>query len=161
MQRFTLTIVTLLLAAVVQPRLADGQPPRTPRDTTIDATTRAQIIDTLIARLDAGYVFPEKAAEMAKDLRARVARGDYNRLTSAIGFADTLTAHLQGVSHDKHLRVFYSDRPRPSGPQRPSPEQQQQMRERAKADNYGIGTPERLEGNVAYLEIRTLRFHQR
>lgn len=155
MQRFTLTIVTLLLAAVVQPRSAEGQPPRTPRDTTIDAATRAQIIDTLVARLDAGYVFPEKAAEMAKDIRARVARGDYNSLTSAIGFADTLTAHLQGVSHDKHLRVRYSDQPFPAGPQRPSPEQEQQRRERMKADNYGIGRPERLDGNVAYLEIRT------
>ncbi|HJU75174.1 MAG TPA: S41 family peptidase, partial [Gemmatimonadaceae bacterium] len=28
-------------------------------------------------------------------------------------------------------------------------------RERLKADNYGIGTPEILEGNVAYLELRT------
>lgn len=156
MRRSTLMLVTILLAAVAHPNEAVGQgPPRPARDTTIDIATRAQIIDTLIARLDAGYVFPEKATEMSKDLRARLTRGDYASLTSAIGFADSLTAHLQSVSHDKHLRVLYSDRPRPSGPQRPSPEQEQQMRERAKADNYGIGRPERLEGNVAYLEIRT------
>jgi hypothetical protein len=155
MQRSMLALTSLLSFVIVQPRSADGQPPRAPRDTVIDGATRAQIIDTLVARLDAGYVFPEKAAEMAKDLRARVARGDYNSLTSAIGFADTLTAHLQAVSHDKHLRIRYSDRAFPSGQQGPSPEDQRQMRERAKADNYGIGRPERLEGNVAYLEIRT------
>ncbi len=155
MQRSTLILAALLLAAVPQPRQAAGQPPRPSRDTTIDVATRGQIIDTLIARLDAGYVFPERAAEMGRDLRARVARGEYASLTSAIGFADTLTAHLQAVSHDKHLRVRYSDQPFPSGRQGPSPEEERQMRERAKADNYGIGTPDRLQGNVAYLEIRT------
>ncbi|MGH7710786.1 MAG: S41 family peptidase [Gemmatimonadaceae bacterium] len=154
MQRSTLTLVTFLLAAVVQSNAA-AQGPRPARDTTIDLATRTQIIDTLIARLDAGYVFPEKAAEMGRDLRARLTRGDYASLTSAIGFADSLTAHLQSVSADKHLRVFYSDRPFPAGPQRPSSDEERQMRERMKADNYGIGKPERLEGNVAYLELRT------
>lgn len=110
MQRWILALTAFLSSVVVQPHAAEGQPPRAPRDTTIDAATRAQIIDTLVARLDAGSVFPEKAAEMAKDLRTRAARGDYNSLTSAIGFADTLTAHLQAVSHDKPLRVRHSDR---------------------------------------------------
>ncbi|HEV8364228.1 MAG TPA: S41 family peptidase [Gemmatimonadaceae bacterium] len=154
MLRSTL-FVTLLVSSIVQPATAVAQPPRAARDTTIDAATRTQIIDTLIAKLDAGYVFPEKATEMARDLRARLERGAYTNLTSAIGFADSLTAHLQSVSHDKHLRVMYSDRVIPTGQQGPTPEQQQQMRERMKADNYGIGTPERLEGNVAYLELRT------
>jgi len=155
MLRSTL-LVTLLAAGIVQPARAVTQPPRAARDTTIDAATRAQIIDTLIAKLDAGYVFPEKATEMARDLRARLEKGSYASITSAIGFADSLTAHLQSVSHDKHLRVMYSDRALPSGQQQgPTPEQQQQMRDRMKADNYGIGTPERLEGNVAYLELRT------
>jgi hypothetical protein len=148
-------LVTLLVSGIVQPASAVAQPARAARDTTIDAATRAQIIDTLIAKLDAGYVFPEKATEMARDLRARLERGSYANLTSAIAFADSLTAHLQSVSHDKHLRVMYSDRALPTNQQGPTPEQQQQMRDRMKADNYGIGTPERLEGNVAYLELRT------
>jgi hypothetical protein len=154
MLRSTL-LVTLLVTGIVQPAPSVAQPPRAARDTTIDGTTRAQIIDSLIAKLGAGYVFPEKASEMAKDLRARAERGSYANLTSAIGLADSLTAHLQSVSHDKHLRVMYSDRVVPSGQQGPTPEQQQQMRDRMKAENYGIGTPERLEGNVAYLELRT------
>lgn len=155
MLRSTLLVATLLVSGIVQPANAVAQPPRASRDTTIDAATRSQIIDSLIAKLDAAYVFPEKATEMARDLRARMANGSYDNLTSAIGFADSLTAHLQSVSHDKHLRVMYSDRAMPSGQQGPTPEQQQLMRERMKADNYGIGKPERLEGNVAYLELRT------
>lgn len=140
---------------IVQSAVIVAQPPRPARDTTVDAATRSQVIDSLISQLDKGYVFPEKATEMATDLRSRLKRGSYDNLTSAIGFADSLTAHLQSVSHDKHLRVFYSDRPAPSGQQGPTPEQLQQMRDRMKAENYGIGTPERLEGNVAYLELRT------
>lgn len=155
MLRSILLLAGFVALGILQPGGAVAQPPRASRDATIDAATRAQVIDTLIARLDAGYVFPERATEMAKDLRERAKRGSYDNLTSAIGFADSLTAHLQSVSHDKHLRVTYSDRVFPTGQQAPTPEQQQQMRDRMKADNYGIGTPERLEGNVAYLELRT------
>jgi hypothetical protein len=151
MRRVIPACCAFLLVAVAPPRPALSQPSAT-RDTTIDASVRRRIVDSLIARLDAGYVFPEKATEMAANLRARVARGDYEGLTSARGFADSLTAHLQGVSHDKHLRVSYGMRP--AGPP-PGSGPPQTMRERLIADNYGIGRPERLEGNVAYLEIRT------
>jgi retinol-binding protein 3 len=149
MLRRTVGLTALFFLGVAASGTAAAQP-RATRDTTIDAATRGRIIDTLITRLVAGYVFPEKALEVAADLRGRVSRGEYERLTSAIGFADSLTAHLQGVTHDKHLRVFYRDRA-PNAPQASQPS----MRERLIADNYGIGKPERLEGNVAYLELRT------
>ena len=149
MLRRIVGLIALLLIGVA-PNSVGAQLPRATRDTTIDATTRGRIIDTLITRLVAGYVFPEKALDVAGDLRGRVARGEYQNLTSAIGFADSLTAHLQSVTHDKHLRVFYTDRaPNSQQPNQPS------MRERLAADNYGVGRPERLEGNVAYLELRT------
>ncbi|HJU74022.1 MAG TPA: hypothetical protein VJ717_09755, partial [Gemmatimonadaceae bacterium] len=121
MSRLALTITSLSLAILTHVNVAVAQAPAR-RDTTIDAATRVQVIDSLIAKLDAGYVFPEKATEMGRDLRARLARGDYNTLTSAIGFADSLTAHLRAVSHDKHLRVNYFARPFPTSPQRPTPE---------------------------------------
>lgn len=153
MHRSPRLLAALVCAILSQARPSVAQMPRPARDTVISGATRAQLVDTIIARLNAGYVFPEKVADMARDLRARMARGDYNSITSAIGFADSLTAHLQSVSHDKHLRVRYVDQPFRT--ERPSAEEQRQMRERMKADNFGIGKPERLEGNVAYLELRT------
>ncbi len=153
MRRSTRLLAVLVCAILSQARPSGAQMPRPVRDTVINAATRAQLVDTIIARLDAGYVFPDKVADMARDLRARMARGDYNSITSAIGFADSLTAHLQSVSHDKHLRVRYVDQP--VRRERPSAEEQRRMRERMQADNFGIGKPERLEGNVAYLELRT------
>ncbi|MEW5915659.1 MAG: S41 family peptidase [Gemmatimonadota bacterium] len=150
MTRLARTIAVFAVFGFAGAEWAAAQP-RPARDTTIDVATRTQIVETLIARLDAGYVFPDKATEMGRDLRARLARGDYANVTSAVGFADSLTAHLQSVSHDKHLRVRYGDQQ----PQRPSAEEMAERRERMRADNYGIGKPERLEGNVAYLELRT------
>jgi retinol-binding protein 3 len=116
------------------------------RDTTIDAAVRTQTIAALIQRLDAGYVFPEKATEMARDLERRQGRGEYNGLTGARAFAESLTTHLQNVSRDKHLRVTVNPPPSPGGQAGGPP---------PSLENFGIGKPQRLEGNVAYLELRT------
>lgn len=150
MRRSGLVVFALVACVVVLSSAAVAQPPA-PRDTTIDDLVRRRVIDTLIARLAAGYVFPDKALEMAADLRGRQSRGGYDNLTSARSFADSLTAHLQNISHDKHLRVNYG-MGMGGGP---APAVQQSYRQRLIADNYGIGPVERLEGNVAYLELRT------
>jgi hypothetical protein len=149
MRRPILALFAVLLCYLVLAEAATAQPAR--RDTTIDGAVRRQVIDTVIARLVAGYVFPEKALEMAADLRGRQTRGSYDNLTSARSFADSLTAHLQSVSRDKHLRVNYGMAP--SGG--PTPAVQQNYRQQLIADNFGIGPAERLPGNVAYLELRT------
>lgn len=135
----------------VTPALSQFVEPRP--DTTLGSAAKSQIIERLLSELDRGYVFPDKAREMAAAINGRVARGEYANLTSALTFADSLTSHLQAVSHDKHLRVRYGT-PRP--PARPGGADD--ISTRAKADNYGIGEPRRLEGNVAYLEIRSFGF---
>jgi len=122
-------------------------------DTTLSSSAKSQIIERLLSELDRGYVFPERAKEMAAAINSRLARGEYADLTSAMAFADSLTSHLQAVSHDKHLRVRYGT-PRP--PARPGGADD--ISARAKADNYGIGEPRRLDGNIAYLEISSFGF---
>src|SRR2546422_7601440 len=69
------------------------------------------------------YVFPDTAVAMERAIRDRVRRGEYERITSAQTLADSLTAHLQAVSQDRHLRVRYSDEPPPrlDAQQRPTP----------------------------------------
>ena len=130
---------------------AQSAPPS--RDVAITPGMRQQVIDGVLEELDRAYVFPEKAAEMAVAMRARAKRGEYDAVTSAQAFADSLTRHLQAVSHDRHLRVRYID---PSAPAR-GPGGPPDLA-RARAENFGIGTPERLAGNVAYLELRSFGF---
>ena len=95
-----LLIVTTLLALPV-PVLA--QAPDRP-DTTIDAATRETVIEGVLRRLDEGYVFPRKTAAMRRAVEAQAKRGAYDGLTSAVAFADSLTADLRAVSHDPASR---------------------------------------------------------
>jgi hypothetical protein len=73
-------------------------------------------------------------------------------VTSARTLTETLTKHLQEVSHDKHLRVVYSHDPLPRK-RTPSAEERQRMRVMQGKNNFGFEKVERLEGNVGYLEL--------
>ncbi|MEP6688544.1 MAG: S41 family peptidase [Gemmatimonadales bacterium] len=126
----------------------------------MDAATRATVIDGVLKRLDEDYVFPAKAADMAKSVRERAGQGRYDRLSSARAFADSLTHDLQAVSHDRHLRVVY----RSQGVVDESPHGEPSAAERgehaafARRVNFGFERAERLAGNVGYLEIRSFAF---
>lgn len=151
----------LVLAAMASPLVAQGPVPGPDRN--IDAAGRAQVIDGVLKQLDDAYVFPEKAKEMEQAVRARSKRGEYDQITSARALADSLTSHLQAVSHDKHLRVRYSARPLPDEPpgEEPSAEQQREAEAFGRQVNFGIERAERLPGNVGYLEIRSFGFSAR
>ena len=101
---FRLAVLSLLALSVVSVGFA--QPEQ--QDLTIDATTRTQVIDTILKRLNDSYVFPDVAKKMETSIRERVAKKEYDQITSAKLFATTLTNDLQSVSHDLHLRVRYS-----------------------------------------------------
>jgi hypothetical protein len=77
---------------------------------TVDPRTRTTVIEGVVHRIEEGYIFPDKAREMALAVRGRARRGEYDRITGAIALADRLTQDLQAVSRDKHLRVFYDGR---------------------------------------------------
>ena len=144
--------------AVAVPRVpAQGS---NPTDMPIDPTTRRQVIDGVLARLSESYVFPDTAVAMEHAIRDRVRRGEYERITSAQALADSLTAHLQAVSKDRHLRVRYSDEPLPrlDAPPRPTPEMEARARAFGRQVNFGFEKVERLPGNVGYLELRSFGF---
>jgi len=135
--------------------MAQGGPDDQP-DMTIDAATRTSVIDGGLKRLNDSYVFPEVAKKMEQAIRDRVAKKEYDQITSAKAFAETLTKHLQEVSHDKHLRVRYSSEPLPVRQNRPEPtaEEREQFRRNNMWGNFGFERIERLEGNVGYLSLR-------
>jgi retinol-binding protein 3 len=131
-------------------------PPEQP-DMTVDAAARKEVIENLIKRLNEAYIFPDTAAKMEQAVRARLAKGEYEQLTSAKKFAEKLTADVQEVSHDKHLRVRYSAQPIPErtgGPREPTAEEQAQFRREMARINYGFQKIERLPGNLGYVQFR-------
>lgn len=135
--------------------LAAQGAPRQP-DMMLDAKTRNAVIDGVLAQLNQAYVFPDRAAEMERGIRDRVRKREYDRITSAAEFADSLTSHLQAVSRDKHLRVRYSNAVLPVIRQgsEPPPEVRERQRAQMRMTNFGFEKVERLPGNVGYLELR-------
>src|SRR3569832_2258463 len=100
-------LAVLILALFVLRSVASAQGPQQP-DMNIDAATRAAVIETLIKELNDGYVFPDVAKKIETDLRSRVGAKEYEDITSAKALVEKLTADVQSVSHDKHMRVRYS-----------------------------------------------------
>jgi retinol-binding protein 3 len=129
-------------------------------DMPVDAATRNTVIEGVLERLTGSYVFPARAVEMAAAVRGRMARHEYDRIGSSAALADSLTAHLQAVSHDKHLRVLYRFAPLPNErpDEAPTAQQQEQRLAYGRQVNFGIGRAERLAGNVGYLEVRSFGF---
>jgi retinol-binding protein 3 len=147
--------LAFIALTVAFPLAAQEQP-----DRALEAAERRTIIDGVLAQLNEAYVFPDTAKAMERAIRARQRRGEYDRITSARAFADSLTSHLQAVSSDRHLRVRYVPRgvPSGSGGDGPSPEDQEQARAFGRRVNFGFERVERLAGNVGYLEIRSFGF---
>lgn len=129
-------------------------------DRTIDAAERRAVIDGVLDQLKQKYVFPDTAVAMERAIRARERRGEYGKITSAQMFAESLTAHLQAVSRDRHLRVRYSFEPLPVRSDHDGPDSAMLAQERAfgRRVNFGFEKVERLAGNVGYLEIRGFGF---
>lgn len=147
----------VLAALAVSARAhAQAAPPPDQPDLAIDAVTRARVVDSLAARMTERYVFPAKGDEAAKAVRRRLAAKQYDRITSAKEFADSLTSHLQAVTHDLHVRVHYRHEPIP--PMRedePPPAELARIREQERYRNYGFERVQRLAGNVGYVDLRS------
>lgn len=146
-----LGVATLFPLAVA----AQAPPPDQP-DMTLTAAMKKAVVDTLAERIDRLYVFPDKARETAKGLRKRLAAREYDGITSAKEFSDSLTSHVRAVTHDLHLRVVYRNEPVPPMTEHaPPPEaEMQRMRNQGRRTNYGFERVERLAGNVGYLDLR-------
>jgi C-terminal processing protease CtpA/Prc len=124
-------------------------------DIAVDVAIRGTVIEGILNTLQQYYVFPEVARRMEEDIRGRLSNGDYDGITTGSALRDILTAHLQEVSRDKHLRVFFSAEPRPIRRERePSAEERAEFRRHAAARNFGFERVERLAGNIGYLDLR-------
>jgi hypothetical protein len=82
----------------------------------IDSSRRHAIVETLAHEIEDHYVFADVAQRMSESLTQKGARGEYDRVTDATAFAETLTEDLRQVSHDKHLQVFFDPVPPPPPP---------------------------------------------
>lgn len=118
----------------------------------LTSAQRERIIRETLSAVEKRYVFPEVAKRMIRSIRQRKARGAYRQITSRTELADSLTAHLQEASRDRHMAVFYAPRDTSGGPEPASGARDPQERERL---NFGFFRAERMAGNVGYIDLRT------
>ena len=64
------------------------------------------VIEALATALERNFVFPDTAGKYAAALRAKLAAGGYDRFADRKACAETVTADLQAVAKDGHLRLF-------------------------------------------------------
>jgi len=121
-----------------------------------NTAAQTEIIQTLMKKLKAVYVFPDVAEEICKRLAEHMDGGNYGDIPEGETFALTLTEYLQGVNHDEHLWVRWVPEPLPEhkGSMLQNQERLVEFREKAKLENYGIHKVERLPGNVGCIDIR-------
>ncbi len=148
--------LALALHPVCPARAQLAPPAQDQPDMTVDTAVRHAVLDSLIAALNANYVFPAVARDLERELRRRERGGAFDRIGSAEAFADTLTILLRRVGHDRHFRVGYRYEPIPmlqrEGP--PPPEELRRLTRQAERTNFGFERAERLAGNIGYLEVR-------
>jgi len=123
----------------------------------LDAPARREVIEHLIQEMNQRYVFPDVAQRVASALRGDGAKA-FDGVTDGREFAERLTQSLQDVTHDKHVRVRYSEAPVPVRQQahddQPTAAELALWREQETKRNFGVERVERLPGNIGYVELR-------
>lgn len=114
------------------------------------STERMKVIDSVLEHLRTSYLDVEQARKLDPVLR----QADFRQVSSE-AFAEAVTAAMQGVTKDKHLRLFYSAKEIPV--QRNRALTAAEIAERdtfLRTENYGIERVERLPLNIGYLKTR-------
>lgn len=134
--------------------LASSATARAQTDSVVDAPTRVAVLNASLLALEQGYIFPDVAERIDRDLRARMQRGEYDTVTSAAAFAGLLTTAMRAISHDKHLTMEWSRNVVPvSNAAGSGTTSLEQDRVESAYINFGFRRVERLRGNIGYLDL--------
>jgi C-terminal processing protease CtpA/Prc len=114
-----------------------------------------QIVENVIALVREHYVFPDMAIKVGEALAAGLAEGRYG--TDVPGLAEAVTADLQSVNGDKHLRLLHHVEPLPD---KHGEDETDLATVTAWAEQTfgGVARAERLPGNVGYIDLQPILF---
>ena len=144
-----------LVAAVVLATLL-SLPALAAEGTALDASARAAIVQTLVAKINANYIEPALAERVGSAIAKKHADGGYKDAASAKAFSVALAKDLRELSGDLHFGTTLNEEFRESGrnAEPPSRARMEESRERMARWGYGIEKIERLPGNVGYIDLR-------
>lgn len=150
-------VVLALGMALVAPKFALAQQAgEFQADMVVGQELRSELIDGAIRQVHDHYVFPDMGKKVEAALRLKQKQGVYDPVTSAKKLSELMSEHMQAVTKDKHLSIYYNEQPRP--PQenvgKPSASEQAARLVEQKARNFGVERVERLPFNIGYLDLR-------
>ena len=151
MRLVTRLLLVILILGCAASAEAQIQTVSATTSTTLDAEARQRAVRNIAEVLRDRYVFPDLGVEAGDLVLGHLESGAYDDLTEVLPFAERLTADLQSVTHDRHMRVrpIRPDQPR-DDPNAARLAQQERMRQ----SNFGFNRVERLDGNLGYLDLR-------
>ena len=125
-------------------------------DTALNASGRAAIVQTLVAKMNANYIEPAVAERVGSAIARKNAEGGYATAASAQAFSAALAKDLRALSGDLHFGARLDERFRERGNAAdvPTRAKMDEARDQVERWGYGIEKLERLPGNVGYIELR-------
>ena len=122
----------------------------------LDSAVRGRVVTAAAKHLREKYVLPGLGDTLASALERARNSGAHDHIINGPELAARLTADLQSVSHDKHLRITYSaerSKPTPSPTLTSVEERRERITRLGGEVNYGFRRAEILSGNIGYLAI--------
>ena len=146
-------VIALAAAFLLMLSLATHASPEAP----LTARQRAQAIEDIAREFERIYFLPGVGELVAQDLRVRLQRGDYDRITSSRKLAEVLSAHIGAICKDSHTEVAYFEEDQlvdmPSSDPAAAKKREEGRHARMAAASFGFAAPQRLPGNVALIRF--------
>jgi hypothetical protein len=131
-----LSCFLLTLSLGIGPAMAQGVP--------LEQSEKRAVVERAGELLATNYVFPDLGGQAKAEITSALMAGKYDGITDARAFAQRLTADLQSVTNDRHMRVFVTPANVPvaaDSPPTPS------------LTYAGFERVDRLVGNIGYIKL--------
>jgi C-terminal processing protease CtpA/Prc len=122
----------------------------------MDEPEVAQVVGQIRALVETHYVYPDVAAAVSQVLAEGLAEGRYPAEEPSLAAA--VTADLQSVNADKHLRLLYHAEALPQRTPGDDTEEYAAMARWAEQTCGGVACVRRMSGNVGYLDLQPVLF---
>jgi len=122
----------------------------------MDEPELTRVVGQVGTLVEAHYVFPDVGSAVSRVLADGLAKGRYP--AEARSLATAVTADLQSVNGDKHLRLLYHDEPIGHREPGDDAEEYAAVARWAQQTCGGVASVQRLAGNVGYLDLQPILF---
>jgi hypothetical protein len=122
----------------------------------MDEAEVTRVVEQVRALVETHYLYPDIAATVSRVLAEGLAEGRYPAEESSL--ATGVTADLQSVNADKHLRLLYHAEALPQRTPGDDTEEYAALARWADQTCGGVASVRRLAGNVGYLELQPVLF---